>query len=91
MNLSFYESLERIPLGIAITFEFVGPLGVGVAGSRRPLDLVWVALAAAGHPLLRISAAPAWTRSGVALALLAGVFWAAYIVLAARVGRFTRR
>ena len=58
MNLCFYEALDRIPLGIAVTFEFVGPLLVGLFGSRRPLDLVWVACAAAGraapHPALGI-------------------------------------
>ena len=43
MNFFFYESLDRIPLGLAVTFEFVGPLGVAIAGSRRRLDLVWVA------------------------------------------------
>ena len=48
MNLCFYEALDRIPLGIAVTFEFVGPLLVGLFGSRRRLDLVWVACAAAG-------------------------------------------
>src|SRR5688500_2633423 len=52
MNLAFYEALERIPLGIAVTFEFVGPLGVAIAGSRRPLDLAWVVLAAVGIVLL---------------------------------------
>jgi inner membrane transporter RhtA len=87
MNLSFYEAFDRIPLGVAVTLEFVGPLGVAVAGSRRTLDLVWVALAAAGVILL---AAP-WSGSsdgtGVALALLAGLWWAAYIVINERVGR----
>jgi len=52
MNLCFYEALDRIPLGIAVTFEFVGPLLVGLFGSRRPLDLVWVGCAAAGVLLL---------------------------------------
>lgn len=87
MNLSFYEALDRIPLGIAVTFEFVGPLGVAIAGSRRPLDLVWVVLAAAGIVLLSDFGTADLDGLGVALALLAGGFWAAYILLAARVGR----
>ena len=52
MNALFYLSLDRIPLGVAVTFEFLGPLGVAIGGSRRALDLVWVALAAAGVVLL---------------------------------------
>jgi inner membrane transporter RhtA len=87
MNLTFYEALDRIPLGIAVTFEFVGPLGVAIAGSRRPLDQLWVALAAAGILLLSDFGGADLDGLGVALALLAGCFWAAYILLAARVGR----
>jgi inner membrane transporter RhtA len=87
MNLAFYESLERIPLGIAVTFEFVGPLGVAIAGSRRPLDLAWVVLAAAGIVLLSDFGSADLDGLGVALALVAGGFWAAYILLSARVGR----
>ncbi len=90
MNLVFYSSIARIPLGVAVTVEFVGPLGVAVAGSRRPLDLVWVVLAGAGILLL----APltggdvlALDPVGLGLALLAGGLWAAYILVAARVGR----
>jgi inner membrane transporter RhtA len=87
MNLSYYEALDRIPLGIAVTFEFVGPLGVAVAGSRHALDLVWVALAAAGILLLSDFGRADLDSLGVAFALLAGCFWAAYILLSARVGR----
>jgi inner membrane transporter RhtA len=87
MNLAFYASLERIPLGIAVTFEFVGPLGVAVFGSRRPLDLLWVSVAAAGILLLSDFGGGGLDGVGVALALLAGGFWAAYILLSARVGQ----
>jgi inner membrane transporter RhtA len=87
MNLAFYSSIDRIPLGIAVTFEFVGPLGVAVFGSRRPLDLVWVALAAAGILLLSDFGGASLDGLGVALALLAGALWAVYILVSARVGR----
>jgi inner membrane transporter RhtA len=86
MNLSFYESLDRIDLGIAVTLEFVGPLLVGLLASRRPLDLVWVACAAAGVLLLTRPSGSA-TAAGIGFALLAGGFWAIYILLSARVGR----
>src|SRR3954466_1175422 len=86
MNLSFYEALDRIPLGIAVTFEFVGPLLVGLVGSRRALDLVWVACAAIGVLLLTRPSGSA-SAAGIGFALLAGGFWAAYILLSARVGR----
>jgi inner membrane transporter RhtA len=87
MNLAFYSSIDRIPLGIAVTFEFVGPLSVAVVGSRRALDLVWVGLAAAGILLLSDFGSGDLDALGVGLALLAGSFWAGYIVLSVRVGK----
>ena len=87
MNLSFYVALDRIPLGIAVTLEFVGPLGVAIAGSRRRLDLLWAGLAAAGLVLLSPVPGSDLDAAGVAFALLAGCFWGAYILLTARVGR----
>ncbi|HEX5994754.1 MAG TPA: EamA family transporter [Jiangellales bacterium] len=88
MNFAIYESLARIPLGIAVTIEFLGPLGVAVAFSRRPLDLAWVALAATGVLLLvRDDGSGRVTIAGVAFALLAAVGWAAYILLSSAVGR----
>jgi inner membrane transporter RhtA len=87
MNLSFYESIDRIPLGAAVTCEFVGPLGVAVFGSRRPLDLVWGALAAGGILLLATPSGSGLNGPGVVLALVAGLWWAAYILLSARIGR----
>jgi inner membrane transporter RhtA len=88
MNLTFYEAVDRLPLGIAVTIEFVGPLGVAIVGSRTRLDVVWVVLAAAGIVLL---ADPGGAGSpdavGVAFALAAGACWAAYIVLTQRSGR----
>jgi inner membrane transporter RhtA len=86
MNLCFYEALDRIPLGIAVTFEFVGPLLVGLLGSRRPLDLVWIGCAAVGVLLLTRPSGSA-SAAGIGFALLAGGFWAAYILLSARIGR----
>jgi inner membrane transporter RhtA len=86
MNLSFYEAIDRIPLGIAVTIEFAGPLGVAIALSRRAIDALWVLLAAAGILLLARGGGHIDT-DGVLLALLAGVFWAAYILLNARAGR----
>lgn len=87
MNLCIYEAMDRIPLGIAVTIEFVGPLGVAVAGSRRPLDLLWVALAATGIVLLADPGGGSLDGLGIAFALAAGALWAAYILLSARTGR----
>jgi inner membrane transporter RhtA len=87
MNFSFYSAIHRIPLGIAVTLEFVGPLMVAIAGSRRPLDLVWVALAAVGILALTEGGVHHLDGLGVALALFAGCLWGAYILVNARVGR----
>jgi inner membrane transporter RhtA len=86
MNGSFYLALDRLPLGVAVTFEFVGPLGVAVAGSRKALDVLWVVLAAAGILLLAGPVGGDLDGAGILFALLAGAFWAAYILLSARVG-----
>jgi inner membrane transporter RhtA len=87
MNLSFYAAINRIPLGIAVSLEFVGPLAVAVGGSRRRSDLIWVTLAAAGIVALTHGGTHALNGLGVAFALLAGCMWGAYILLSARVGR----
>lgn len=89
MNLSLYLAIDRIPLGVAVTLEFLGPLGVAVAGSRRPLDLLWAVLASAGVLLLAPLDVLGGTNLdpvGVAFALLAGCLWACYILLSARTG-----
>ncbi len=91
MNCVFYLALARIPLGLAVTVEFIGPLGVAVFGSRRALDIAWVVLAGAGIALIApLSASQAGGRAdalGVLLALAAGACWAAYIVIGGRVSR----
>jgi inner membrane transporter RhtA len=86
MNWAFYESFARIPLGVAVTIEFSGPLLVAALGSRRPRDLVWVGLAALGITLF--GAGPTQVDPvGFGLALLAGACWATYIVSTAATGR----
>src|SRR3954463_15249920 len=88
MNLTFYEAIARIPLGIAVTIEFAGPLAVAIALSRRRLDALWVVLAAVGILLLaRPGGGGDLDTTGVLLALLAAVFWASYILLSARAGQ----
>ncbi len=88
MNLCFYGALERLPLGVAVTLEFLGPLAVAVAGSRRPRDFVWVACAGAGIALFSPvgNGSLALDPVGVLFALGAALFWAGYIVLSARTG-----
>ena len=82
MNLTFYLGLDTVPLGIAVTIEFAGPLGVAVYKSRRPLDLVWAGLAAAGIVLLADPGGGSVDTLGLVFVLAAAGFWAAYILIA---------
>lgn len=87
VNLLFYAALDRLPLGITVTLEFVGPLGVAVIGSHRRRDLLWIVMAAAGIVLLSNGTGGSHIDPlGVALALGAGIGWGLYIVQSARVG-----
>jgi inner membrane transporter RhtA len=87
MNLLFYLSLRTVPLGIAVTVEFCGPLALALAQTRRWLDAVWALLAAAGVALLGFDPSGDVPLGGLALAFVAGMCWAGYILASARVGR----
>jgi inner membrane transporter RhtA len=86
MNWAIYQSFARMPLGVAVTIEFLGPLTVALVGSRHRLDVLWVLLAGAGVALLGVRGEGV-TVAGVAFALLAAASWAAYIPLSAATGR----
>ena len=88
MNYSFYLALRTVPLGIAVALEFTGPLALALAGSRRPLDFVWVLLALLGlWFLLPIGQSISGVDpKGALLAVLAGAFWAVYILSGQRAG-----
>jgi inner membrane transporter RhtA len=90
MNLCFYMALRTLPLGIAVALDFLGPLAIALFGSRRALDLLWVALVIAGLALLLVlpyrTHAQALDPVGVMYALAAAVGWAVYIVLGRRAG-----
>ncbi len=88
MNLCFYLALDRLPLGIAVTIEFLGPLAVALAGSRRWLDAFWAVLAAGGVVLL-MEGRGDLDPVGVLFALAAGAFWGLYILVGAALGRHT--
>lgn len=91
MNVLFYQAIDRIPLGAAVTLEVLGPLLLSVIVSRRAAGLLWAGLALAGVCLLGRGAFAQLDVVGVAFALSAGGMWAAYIVLNARAGaRFPR-
>ncbi|WP_207431539.1 EamA family transporter [Sabulibacter ruber] len=90
MNLVFYFAIKRIPLGLGVTIEFMGPLALAIIGSRKLLDLMWAALAGLGIALI----APWNTNSidlvGVLCAALAGSLWAGYILLGGKVSKFMK-
>lgn len=89
MNLTFYASLERLPIGVAVTIEFIGPLTLALVLSRRATDLLGVAAAAAGVVLVSGAVDTSWSELdllGIALALTAGACWAGYILASRRVG-----
>ncbi|HZB67872.1 MAG TPA: EamA family transporter [Ornithinibacter sp.] len=89
MNFTFYSSLAYLPIGVAVTIEFIGPLALAAALSRRLVDAVAVLAAAAGVVLISEALSTPLAElelTGIALALAAGGFWAAYIVLSGRTG-----
>lgn len=87
MNLSFYGAIERIPLGIAVAIEFVGPLGLAAVTSRRVLDFAWIGLAGLGIVLLTPDIGVGLDPLGVGLAGIAGLCWAGFAVMSQRIGR----
>jgi inner membrane transporter RhtA len=87
MNFSIYQAFARIPLGVAVTIEFLGPLAVAVAGSRHVRDVGWVVLAAAGVLLLTQGGHGHLNLTGVVFAGVAAACWAAYIMASSATGR----
>jgi inner membrane transporter RhtA len=86
MNLIFYLSLRTVPLGTAVTVEFLGPRMLALVQTRRLLDVVWAMLAGTGVALLGLHGGSAAPPAGLLLAFIAGLCWAGYIVLSARLG-----
>ncbi|HVT66850.1 MAG TPA: EamA family transporter, partial [Trebonia sp.] len=87
MNFAIYQAFARIPMGIAVTIEFLGPLGVAVAGARRLTGLAWAALAGGGVLLLARGSGGHLNLAGVAFALLSAGCWACYIILSRASGQ----
>ncbi|WP_316826762.1 DMT family transporter [Pedobacter miscanthi] len=87
MNMIFYMAIARIPVGLGVTLEFVGPLALAIFGSKKAIDFIWVILAAAGIILITPWTGTGLNITGILLALLAGVFWASYIILGGRISK----
>lgn len=87
MNLAFYEAIARIPLGVAVTIEFSGPLALALVGSRRWTDLVWAAMAGGGVALFTTGGGHRLDPVGIAFAFVAGAAWIGYILLSKQTGR----
>ncbi|MFM6927462.1 MAG: EamA family transporter [Bdellovibrio sp.] len=88
MNWLFYQALARIPLGIAVALEFIGPLGVAILSSRKGVDFIWALLAAAGIVMIlpHTDFSGSVDVVGVLFALAAGVCWGFYIIFAKKLG-----
>ncbi|MFD2582716.1 DMT family transporter [Pedobacter vanadiisoli] len=90
MNMIFYMAIARIPIGLGVTLEFVGPLVLAIFGSKKAIDFIWVILAATGIILITPWTGTGLNLVGVLLALLAGVFWAGYIILGGRISKIMK-
>ncbi len=88
MNSSFYMAIDRIPLGIAITVAFIGPLGISTLMSRRLLDFIWVALAIAGVILLTPQIGETLDPVGLLLAAMDGICWSGLVLISPRIAKF---
>jgi inner membrane transporter RhtA len=88
MNLFYYLALNRVPLGITVAIEFVGPLAVATLSSHRLIDFCWILLAAAGLLLLLPVAhiGVGTDPIGALCALVAGGCWALYIIYGQKAG-----
>ena len=90
MNTAFYAAIDRLPVGVAVTLEFLGPLALAAATSRSRRDVLAVALALVGVVLISGALSTPWAELdllGMALALLAGAAWAGYIIVSGRTGQ----
>lgn len=90
MNGAFYHAIELLPLGLAVSVEFIGPLVLAAVLSRRLIDGLWIGLATVGMALIGVEkafGAEHISTLGLAFALVAGFFWACYILASSRVGR----